>query len=205
MQTIPQDLYLNYADLARRARLGEDYVILVREGLSSLVIMAPHGGGIEPGTVDLADALAQDEHGFYAFKGIKKSGNRTLHLTCNRYDEPLALRMAEEAEIVVTVHGCRDKQPVVFVGGLHEALKSAIVGALQDAGFAAEICEIPGLRGSQPQNLCNRGRCGRGVQLEISRGLRESLFVNLERRSLRMKRAVFYRFVDAVRSALPVS
>jgi len=36
--------------------------------------MAPHGGGIEPGTIDIADAIARSEYTFYAFQGIKKRG-----------------------------------------------------------------------------------------------------------------------------------
>jgi phage replication-related protein YjqB (UPF0714/DUF867 family) len=199
------DHFDSYAELAAQARLGEDYAILVREGGSGLVIMAPHGGGIEPGTVDLADAIAHEVHGFYAFKGIRKSGNRVLHLTCNRFDEPIALRMAAAADIVVTVHGCREKQHVVFVGGLHLELKGAVMRTLLAAGFTARSSEKPGLRGVNPDNLCNRGRHGRGVQLEVSRGLREAMFANLERRSLRARQAGFYRFVQAVRSALPSS
>ena len=79
--------------------------------------MAPHGGGIEPGTGDIADAVAGQHHSFYCFKGIKKQGNRVLHITSNRFDEPLAMTMVTNANWVLTIHGCRDVEPVVWVGG----------------------------------------------------------------------------------------
>jgi phage replication-related protein YjqB (UPF0714/DUF867 family) len=31
--------------------------------------VAPHSGGIEPGTSEVADAVASDEFGFYAIEG----------------------------------------------------------------------------------------------------------------------------------------
>lgn len=66
------DKYANYDDLKQHEKEGEDYVILSREGYSGIAVIAPHGGGIEPGTVDIADGIAGGRHSFYAFKGIKK-------------------------------------------------------------------------------------------------------------------------------------
>lgn len=67
------DKYANFIELAQNEREGEDYTILLRESNSKFAIIAPHGGGIEPGTLDLADAVASSDHTFYAFKGIKKT------------------------------------------------------------------------------------------------------------------------------------
>lgn len=66
------DKYANFIELKQNEREGEDYTILLREANSKFVIIAPHGGGIEPGTIDIADAVASSDHTFYAFKGIKK-------------------------------------------------------------------------------------------------------------------------------------
>ncbi len=72
---------------------------LHRSGSSGILVMAPHGGGIEPGTGDIADGVAGQHHSFYCFKGIKKQGNRALHITSNRFDEPLAMAMVRGSKL----------------------------------------------------------------------------------------------------------
>ncbi|HMK65967.1 MAG TPA: poly-gamma-glutamate hydrolase family protein [Thermodesulfobacteriota bacterium] len=196
------DTYPYFAELARCEKRNEDYAIICRNLHSSVAVMAPHGGGIEPGTVDIADAIAGDTFTFYAFKGLKRTGNKVLHLNSNSFDEPLAGKVSHEAEVVVSIHGAHGEDDIVLVGGRHEELKQALMLALRAGGFKATICEIPGLRGIQPDNLCNRCRTGKGVQLEISRGLREKLFDQLGHRSLRVKTVLFFRFVDIVKGVL---
>ena len=196
------DKYKDFSELEQNEREGQDYTILFRELDSEIAIMAPHGGGIEPGTLDIADALAGSDYSFYAFKGIKKTGNKILHLTSNGYDEPIGLKISENALIVISVHGARDKGETVFVGGRNQELKQRIMHALRTAGFTAVISEIPGLRGIKPENICNRCKSGEGVQLEISRGLREKMFENIGRRSLRKKTNMFYNFVNTIKEAL---
>lgn len=196
------DTYRNFAELARQEQENQDYVILHRDVDSPVAVMAPHGGGIEPGTQDIADALAGGDFAFYALSGIKGAGNGKLHITSNRFDEPIALRLAGRAAIVVAVHGNRDAGEGVYIGGRSRLLTAKICRALAAAGFNAEIGHTPGLRGISPDNLCNRGTGGEGVQLEISRGLREKMFENLGCRSLRKKTYVFYAFVDTIRQTL---
>jgi phage replication-related protein YjqB (UPF0714/DUF867 family) len=196
------DTYTNFAELAHQERRNEDYTIICRDLHSGVAIMAPHGGGIEPGTVDIADTIAGDSFTFYAFKGLKRIGNKVLHLNSNIFDEPIAVKVSHEADIVVSIHGSRGAEEMVLVGGRHEQLKQAIMMALKTGGFKASICEIQGLRGIQPDNLCNRCKTGKGVQLELSRGLREKLFYQLGHRSLRVKTVLFFRFVDIVKGVL---
>ena len=196
------DKYKNYAELEKNEREGEDYTILYRELDSKVAIMAPHGGGIEPGTIDIADALAGSDYTFYAFKGIKKTGNKILHITSNRYDEPIGLKISQNAYIIISVHGARGKGEMVFIGGKNQELKQKIMHALRTAGFKAVISEVKGLCGIQSQNICNRCKTGKGVQLEISRGLREKMFENIDRRSLRKKMNIFYYFVNTIKKSL---
>lgn len=42
---------------------------------------APHGGGIEPGTSEIADAIGGERGSFYTFGGLKSSGTADLHIT----------------------------------------------------------------------------------------------------------------------------
>lgn len=196
------DRYANYDDLKRHEIIGEDYVILSRTGNSRIAVVALHGGGIEPGTVDIADVLAGTEHTFYAFKGIKKKGNAVLHISSTKFDEPEGITIAENAGIVVSIHGCRGKYDRIFVGGRNQNLKEKIYYMLEKAGFNSEISEKEGLHGRYPENICNRCLSGEGVQLEISRGLREKMFDNLAKRRLRKRNKLFFRFVETLREAL---
>jgi len=196
------DTYASYNELAQQETEGRDYVILSRKGRSSIAVMAPHGGGIEPGTADIADAIAADQHAFSAFKGIKRQGNAILHIRSDCFDEPTHVRTAERACLVITIHGCRGKEEAVHVGGRNDHLKTRIIEALNQAGFRAQQSLKPGLQGKSRRNICNRCRTGEGVQIEISRGLRERMFEGLSRRAIRKKTQIFYRFVQAIRDAI---
>jgi len=202
LQNFPMDRYQSFEELSRHEAEGVDYVILSRKGPASLAVIAPHGGGIEPGTVDIADAIASNQHPFAAFKGIKKTGNAALHIGSDRFDEPVAVRIAEQAHGAVTIHGSRGGEDRVYVGGRDDDLKRRIIDELNGAGFHAEESLRPGLEGRSPRNICNRCLTGQGVQIELSRGLREKMFEGLAKRSPRKKSETFYRFVRAVRDAI---
>ena len=188
--------------MAVHERKGKDYLVLSREKDSKFAIMAPHGGGIEPGTASVADAIAGDEYAFYAFKGIKRNGNRVLHISSSRFDEPQGVDTSKHALAVIAVHGCRDKRSVVFIGGKNKPLIANMIAALKKAGFEVENSQRSGLRGINPKNICNRCLGGEGVQLELSRGLRERMFDHLDHRSPRVKTDLFDRFITAVRDVL---
>jgi phage replication-related protein YjqB (UPF0714/DUF867 family) len=199
------DKYFDYQELRASTTNTRDYVVFSRDGDSRYAIMAVHGGGIEPGTSDIADRVAGHRHAFYTFKGIKQAGNRDLHLTSNHFDEPIGLQLAAKAEIVLAVHGCRGSAANVYVGGRHMALKVHLIDQLNAAGFEAGTAGKPGLGGMHRANICNRGSSGMGVQLEITRGLREKMFSHLNRRSQRTRTDVFDQFVMAVQKALSLN
>jgi phage replication-related protein YjqB (UPF0714/DUF867 family) len=196
------DRYESYKELAQHESEGADYVISAREGSSSIAVIAPHGGGIEPGTADIADAIAADQHAFAAFKGIKKSGNRALHIRSDRFDDFPGAGIAERCRMVVTIHGCRGQEERIYVGGRSHKVKIRIIDALNRAGFHAEESLKPALQGRSRQNICNRCLSGRGVQVEISKGLREKMFKNLSKHSTREKTETFYCFVRTVKASL---
>lgn len=196
-------LYGTFAELTRHETEGRDYRIRFSEGKSGLLIMAPHGGTIEPGTGALAEAIAGKEHALYIFEGIKKTGNADLHITSRLFDEPMACRMAARADVVLTIHGCKDGDDAVFLGGRDPALRKRIREALVSANFAIhENNRIPGIN---PHNICNRGRSGKGVQLEISATLRRRMFRFAPHSAQRTPTIDFDRFVAALKSALPRS
>jgi len=165
----------SYDDLAQRYLEGVDYAVHVvpREG-SGIAILAPHGGHIEGRTSEIARLIAADDHALYLFEGLRTTGDNfdCLHLTSGQFDEPRALDLISRCDTVVAVHGYAAAGPDVLLGGLHERLKSELARALQQAGFS---CQALGHRfpGKDPRNICNRGRSGQGLQLELSEGLRK--------------------------------
>lgn len=169
------DRYGDYAHLAGHEREGVDYRVLVQEVAGAAVsIVAPHGGGIERGTSELARAIAGAEFNLYLFEGLKEKGNfRALHLTSRRFDEPRCLELVARSATVITLHGCKGERPEIYAGGRDEALRTRLVAALRAAGFATEE-DGHHFRARDEENLCNRGLHGRGVQLELTAALRKT-------------------------------
>lgn len=186
------DTYRNFSHLSRHEREGVDFTIECRNRGSSYLIMALHGGRIEPMTAQLARRIAGDDLSFYGFRGIKAADNWRLHLTSHRFDEPKALAMAPRFRSVLTVHGLRGEGKEISVGGLATRRAAAVRSCLEAAGFRF-IDSKPSTAGRHPANICNRGASGRGVQLELSIGLRAELRTSPDRLD---------RFADAVRAAL---
>jgi phage replication-related protein YjqB (UPF0714/DUF867 family) len=195
--------YATYEELKRHQREGIDYRVRIREGDSGIAIVAPHGGGIELGTMEIAREIAGIKHTFYGFEGMKATGNADLHITSRAFDEPRLAGLVGKEQIVITVHGCEDEEEVVYVGGLQKAMKEKIRKALFDAGFRVKVSQKPKMGGESLQNICNRGRAGAGVQLEISKGLRKKMFFALGTHTGRnTKTDVFRKFVSVLRKTL---
>ena len=185
--------YTSFKTLSEREVGGQDYRIRLELRDPRVLIMALHGGKIESATTEVAEAIAGTEYSFYSFEGLKAGGNGVLHVESHLFDEPQALRAAEKADIVVTVHGQLDrKEEFVMVGGLDNGLRSEIGYRLEAAGFQTRP-PSEGLMGTDPMNICNRGRSRQGVQLEISRKVRDVL---------RTDRNKLHTFATAVQKAI---
>jgi phage replication-related protein YjqB (UPF0714/DUF867 family) len=198
------DTYPNFYLLSQHEAPGVDFRIrMVRAGAAHAIV-APHGGGIEPGTSEVAEAIAGPTRSFYAFEGLKESGNGVLHITSTRFDEPTGITLVGQSEVVVTVHGegSAGGGEAVFLGGRHEELRLLIGSALEARGFDVRGHSDPDLQGREPCNLCNRGRSARGVQLEMSLALRRTMFDSLTRAGREHPTERFEAFVEAVSGAL---
>ncbi|SHI35359.1 poly-gamma-glutamate hydrolase family protein [Wenxinia saemankumensis] len=186
------DRYGRFADLEAASRSGVDYRIRVEDRGSPVVVIAPHGGTIEPGTARIAGALAGADVSFYAFEALEPGAHGDFHITSHRFDEPRALDLVGRSRFALAIHGRKDDgTDTVWLGGRAAELRDAIGDALRRAGFAAE----PGTRlpGLHETNICNRTRSGAGVQMELPMSLR---------RRLATDRAGLETFVQAVRSAM---
>ena len=118
-----------------------------------------------------------------------------LHIESHLFDEPRALQAVEKANIIITVHGQIDqKDEFVMIGGLHDNLRLKIRQQLEAVGFQTRP-PTGGLMGTDPMNICNRGKRKQGVQLEISRKVRDLL---------RTEREKIETFANAVRKAISI-
>ena len=168
------DRYLKFEDLAADMQLGDDYDIRSEERDTSVVILAPHGGTIEPETAQIAEAIAGTDFSFYAFEALKPGAHGDFHITSHRFDEPGALDLVSRSRTAVAIHGRKDDgSDAVWLGGRAIDLRDAIGAALRDADFGAELNKT--LPGVHETNICNRTRTGEGVQLELPRSLRRRL------------------------------
>jgi phage replication-related protein YjqB (UPF0714/DUF867 family) len=169
--------YNGFADLERYYQRDRDFRILIRRRPASRVaVVAPHGGAIEQGTSDIARALAGNDFNLYLLEGIRRRDNyQALHLTSHRFDEPQCLALLAKCSVVLTVHGCKGKDDKVALGGLNDELRQRLTMALTHAQVPV-IPEPHRFPATHPHNICNRGRTGQGVQLEISGSLRNRGF-----------------------------
>jgi phage replication-related protein YjqB (UPF0714/DUF867 family) len=189
------DKYRNFSALAARKREGTRFRVVMKDRDSDFLIAAPHGGRAEPHTSSIAKAIAGTHHSVYVLEALVGR----LHITSSHFDEPCAVALARRHSKVLTVHGCQnDRSPTidVFVGGLDRALRDAVIEQLQNKGFTAAIDTRT--TGRSQANLCNKSHSRAGVQLEITRRLRNRLCDQ----QMGLKSVQLRAFARAIRQAL---
>src|SRR4030095_10594712 len=192
---------------------------------NEIFIMAPHGGGIETGTTELALATAgftndfnahpvtSKKYDYFIFNGINsKSKNDDLHVTSSKYDDPVANELVRHSLISLAFHGCTDEQPVettgtgykaCLIGGLDKPFKKILNRRLDEAGFNAFITTQESLNGDIPENIINTNRRKTGAQFELTTSFRNSLFGTNTRYGRRIStNADFWRFVNVIRECI---
>lgn len=188
------DNYPNFSALRQAERPG-NYRINCCIRASSVAIIAPHGGKIEPWTSAIATSIAADDYCLYCFEGRKQRDNWDLHITASHFDEPLCLSLVSRCDRVVAVHGCEDAEVIVYMGGLDRDLRDSIRDRLHAVGVVTG--NDPDLQGLHRNNICNRGRRGMGVQLELSYGLRSALM-----KATPCEAVTAMAFAEAIRAAI---
>ena len=197
-----EDKYRNFAELVAGERDGVDYCRTIVPQKSVILVIAPHGGGIEQGTSEIAKAIAGNAFSLYCFEGTKVEGNfETLHITGTNFDDPDCVRLTSKSKVVLALHGCDDDNEVIYVGGRNENIRTQLIDALKAVGFQAQE-DVTTHSGRDPQNICNRSLPNGGVQLEIAKGLRKKMFKGLKRNERAFTEPPFDKFVDAVRGLL---
>jgi phage replication-related protein YjqB (UPF0714/DUF867 family) len=171
------DRYTCFADLTKNEKSEVGYTIEVERRDRPIAIIAPHGGCIELHTTEIAKAIAGARYNFYSFTGTKKfECFDALHITSTNFDEPQCRGLIGNCEVVVAIHGRKDRNDpeTILVGGRDTASRLAIANHLSAARFVVRPA-TGRLAGTEPDNICNRGRTKAGVQLELPLTLRKAL------------------------------
>jgi phage replication-related protein YjqB (UPF0714/DUF867 family) len=171
------DRFERYADLGKQFTEGVHFSRTARDLGGTILILAPHGGGIEPGTSELARSIAGEDLSLYLFEGLMPTAlqSQALHITSTNFDEPGCLTLLSKFRTALAIHGCVGTEPMIYAGGKDDELKDALIAELSARGYPVR----PGtgrFAGIFPTNICNRTSSGKGVQLELSEGLRRSFF-----------------------------
>jgi phage replication-related protein YjqB (UPF0714/DUF867 family) len=165
-----EDIYKNFNELTSQEIEGLDFHIETEDRGSDVVIIGIHGGEIEPGTETIARALAGSDLSYYLFIG---TGDHQ-HITSNHFDEKRCERLVCKSKTVISIHGKKGDEKFIMLGGLDEALILKVGNALEKAGFVILDAENY-VKGESKSNICNRCLSGQGLQMELSRGLRDVL------------------------------
>jgi phage replication-related protein YjqB (UPF0714/DUF867 family) len=218
-------------DYARRHRRHErfDDTLARTDDTPKTVILAPHGGGIEPGTSELCLAVAGYHpanlpqvppagvtYDYWMFEGVREDDNRQLHVTSTGCDDDLAVSLCTGSLNALALHGFSPKPPdfseddqVVLVGGATpdstpNALRDFLLDGLCDAHFDARKPAGHGeLDGNDKCNIVNRTMLGMGAQLELSTPLRDAMFTEHSRpRRKHTTTQLFWTFVAVCRDAI---
>ncbi|AZM47799.1 hypothetical protein DMB38_20195 [Streptomyces sp. WAC 06738] len=201
--------YPYFRTLAASKTLGIDYDIKNRYGVGDyLVYIAIHGGAIEPPTSQLATYCADTTGAYYCFEGLSDLTADTLALPAVTFDEPFCQVNVGNSSRAISFRGVEDQresEEVVYISGLDDVLVSLLTQELTTAGF---VCDTPPLRfeGSDPRNIVNKTRINAGVQLDLTRSLRESFYASgdLSQASVNNpanRLTPFFAFGDAVKRA----
>jgi phage replication-related protein YjqB (UPF0714/DUF867 family) len=202
---IMEDTYKDFKSLSAVEKEGKDYRIWARKINLRIAIVAPHGGGIEPGTSEIAKSIAGNDFTCYLFEGIKNRQNKKyLHLTSTNFDEPEGVKICNNSDMVLTVHGTEENDDFVYVGGRNQVLKNKMIRQLKNDGFNATE-DTTHHSGRNAENICNRCKSLEGLQLEISKGLREKMFKELNATHQKSTTQVFDKFVQSIRSVLDMN
>ena len=167
--------YKSYKELQRENTYGIDYQIDTRIIFSKeFLIVAPHGGTIEPGTSEITKKIAGERFNYYSFESMRQYGADyiSLHITSHLFDEPGCIHWSDQHNWIVTIHGCNVQSQQVYLGGLNYELKEYVKDSLIEASFPVAN-DGHKYGGVHPRNICNMGKHRAGLQIELAIPLRQ--------------------------------
>ena len=196
-------MYKSFSDLLKGKKEGVHFQRHWKDLDTSLIIIAPHAGGIEPGTGKLARAIAGNQFSYYLFEGVQETGNKELHISSTRFDDPICLELTEKSDYAVVIHGCIGSSETIYVGGRNHHFKQMMIDELKNEGFPASLDNTKH-KGTFKSNLCNTCATNKGLQFEITESFRSTLFRSLNRRGREQPTDRFYTLSTVIQNACNV-
>lgn len=171
--------YKKFSELEAENTEGVDYKVDIQKILESkTLIMAFHGGTIEPGTDLLAKEISKTDISFYNFVGLRDG----LHITSTDFDDPRLIELTKEATNCISLHGLSDNEADFCFGGANQDKRKQLLGLFQKEFPQFKSCELccppnHGVSFKNPANFCHSTG---GVQIEIGKKARNLLLKNKE-------------------------
>lgn len=174
--------YSSFAELAA-AEDPSGYTVKTNDTGSDTTILGIHGGGIEKGTSELVEALSgYGKYNTYSFEGLKSADNGSLFIKAINFDEPTAVSLVNKSDYTVSVIGAAGDDEITYIGGQNRMLAELIRLHLTAKGYNVQTLSIPDrIVGALNSNIVNKNKLFNdsyklgGVQISISKGLREKL------------------------------
>lgn len=203
-----RDTFKSLASLKQSLTEGHDYSISVVDRDSPVTVVSPHGGKIEPGTSELARALAKQGFNLFDFQALSNTAARMGHVTSTNFRDRRLTSLLNKSTVCVSFHRMRDRHQIIYLGGANRRLKEIAARALKEAGFRCTT-DPPRLKGLDPENFVNLAQ-DKGLQVEIPVLVADSLIPDIDSRArlsspyeLQKKRSLrFSDFVEAINSSL---
>jgi phage replication-related protein YjqB (UPF0714/DUF867 family) len=147
-----------------------------------LGLMAIHGGGIEPGTEEIARFVAgHSGASLYVYAGRRAGGNLSLHRPSHDMkmeERALVVQFLNHVKSAISIHGHGRRQNLAYVGGLHQNMVQRFAELVRPALSQYEWISDPkiippGLSGRSASNVVNLPPA-KGMQLELPPPLRKT-------------------------------
>jgi len=199
-----KDTFISVNEIKTIYVQDQDYSIEYLDRDSDVTILAIHSGGIEGGTGEIAKEIAnQGNYNYFLFNGLLNNqtdgpANLALHITSSKFSFEECDKLLEKTNITISVHGADEADAFSYIGGLDTDLKNLIKMQLRSAGFVIPQEIRKGLEGVSSKNICNKNLRSKGIQLEVSQGLRKEFFgekwKNYVERQQRLNFPIFLNF-----------
>lgn len=172
-------------DHLKKSEHHKNYEIVPIKRNSAFLIFTPHGGGIEQGTSEICNSIANNTYSSYLFEGKLKSNCKRLHITSHKFNEPKLIELLGEHNYAISIHGMTpqartDVGADIYLGGLNKSLIAITTEVLKSYNFVTtNNIDKPEskLSGQDKRNVTNKCFKGAGMQIEISENLRAKFFV----------------------------
>ncbi len=182
------DKYRNFKEMAEKE--SGRFSIKSGDRDAKITIAAIHGG-MEPGTERIAQELS--DYNTYVFEAFGPDA-WGLHITSNNYREEMLEMLLGKSDACLSLHGLHGKDEAVYISSSNPELEVLVRESLEKSGF--EVKDYHPMEEENFVNLAERG----GVQLELTRGLRDAMFEGGAKGSRKTEK--FRQFCKSLKEAI---